>query len=54
MLGLRTDRPTPVDGNFHATIDGLATAGLVEFADGFARPTRRGMDLHNQVALAIL
>ena len=32
----------------------LAAAGLIEQAGGRVAPTRRGMDLHNQIALAVL
>jgi hypothetical protein len=29
-------------------------AGLVARSDGRVTPTRRGLDLHNQIALAVL
>jgi hypothetical protein len=32
----------------------LAAAGLVNWVAGRVIPTRRGMDLHNQIALAVL
>jgi oxygen-independent coproporphyrinogen-3 oxidase len=54
MLGLRTDSWTPVPGPLRGAIAGLADAALVEFDGERARPTIRGMDLHNQIALAVL
>jgi hypothetical protein len=32
----------------------LQRAGLIRRVDGRVVPTRRGMDLHNQIALAVL
>jgi oxygen-independent coproporphyrinogen-3 oxidase len=54
MLGLRTDSWTPVPDRLRAAIEGVSEAALVEFDGQRARPTVRGMDLHNQIALAVL
>jgi putative oxygen-independent coproporphyrinogen III oxidase len=54
MLGLRTAEGMVAPTGFEAELDGLVAAGLVEREDGRVRPTRRGMDLHNQIALAVL
>jgi coproporphyrinogen III oxidase-like Fe-S oxidoreductase len=54
MLGLRTtDGMTPPAG-FDAELARLQKAGLVRRVDGRVLPTRRGLDLHNQIALAVL
>jgi coproporphyrinogen III oxidase-like Fe-S oxidoreductase len=54
MLGLRTaDGTTPPEG-FQSELDLLAGAGLIQAVNGRVAPTRRGMDLHNQIALAVL
>jgi putative oxygen-independent coproporphyrinogen III oxidase len=54
MLGLRTaDGMAPPQG-FDAELDALAAGGLIARVDGRIVPTRRGMDLHNQIALAVL
>jgi oxygen-independent coproporphyrinogen-3 oxidase len=54
MLGLRTvEGMTPPEG-FDDELGRLRTAGLVEQKDGRVVPTRRGLDLHNQIALAVL
>jgi oxygen-independent coproporphyrinogen-3 oxidase len=54
MLGLRTaDGMTPPPG-FDSELAQLASAGLIARADGRIVPTRRGMDMHNQIALAVL
>jgi oxygen-independent coproporphyrinogen-3 oxidase len=54
MLGLRTaEGAAPPDG-FQSELDLLAGAGLIQSANGRVAPTRRGMDLHNQIALAVL
>src|SRR2546427_3796880 len=54
MLGLRTvDRaavPPGVDGEARR----LRADGLIRRIDGRVVPTRRGLDLHNQIALAVL
>jgi oxygen-independent coproporphyrinogen-3 oxidase len=54
MLGLRTaDGMTPPSG-FGPELDELVAGGLIARAGGRVVPTRRGMDLHNQIALAVL
>jgi oxygen-independent coproporphyrinogen-3 oxidase len=54
MLGLRTaDGMAPPPG-FDDDLARLAAAGLVNWVAGRVIPTRRGMDLHNQIALAVL
>jgi hypothetical protein len=37
-----------------AELGELMAGGLIERVDGRIVPTRRGMDLHNQIALAVL
>ena len=54
MLGLRTAEGVAVPAGFEAELDRLAQDGLVTLVDGRVVPTRRGMDLHNQIALAVL
>ena len=54
MLGLRTAEGMSAPPGFQAELDQLAAAGLIEREDGRVAPTRRGMDLHNQIALAVL
>ena len=54
MLGLRTAEGITRPFGFDAELDGLASAGLISAVDGRLVPTRRGMDLHNQIALAVL
>ncbi len=54
MLGLRTAEGTPATPGFEAELEGLEAGGLVERSGGRFVPTRRGMDLHNQIALAVL
>ena len=39
---------------FESELAMLAQAGLIERSNGRVTPTRRGMDLHNQIALAVL
>jgi hypothetical protein len=39
---------------FDDALDHLNRAGLIERAGGRVVPTRRGLDLHNQIALAVL
>jgi oxygen-independent coproporphyrinogen-3 oxidase len=54
MLGLRTTIGIlPPDG-FAESLAELEAAGLVEWAGDLIRPTQRGLDLHNQIALAVL
>ncbi len=54
MLGLRTAEGAAVPGGFDSELAQLAQAGLIERSNGRVTPTRRGMDLHNQIALAVL
>ena len=54
MLGLRTAGGIAAPAGFDQELATLALAGLIERADGRVMPTRRGMDLHNQIALAVL
>jgi coproporphyrinogen III oxidase-like Fe-S oxidoreductase len=54
MLGLRTAEGMIVPAGFDDELMRLEKAGLVQRSNGRIRPTRRGMDLHNQIALAVL
>ena len=54
MLGLRTADGMTAPAGFDSELGGLVKAGLVERRQGRVIPTRRGMDLHNQIALAVL
>jgi oxygen-independent coproporphyrinogen-3 oxidase len=54
MLGLRTAEGTAAPAGFDAELATLQKSGLVLRTDGRVVPTRRGMDLHNQIALAVL
>jgi oxygen-independent coproporphyrinogen-3 oxidase len=54
MLGLRTTNGAAVPPGFDDELARLEKAGLVRRVDGRVVPTRRGMDLHNQIALAVL
>jgi coproporphyrinogen III oxidase-like Fe-S oxidoreductase len=54
MLGLRTARGLTPPPGFDEELGRLRRDGLVEKIDGRVVPTRRGMDLHNQIALAVL
>jgi oxygen-independent coproporphyrinogen-3 oxidase len=54
MLGLRTRNGLTPPAGFDAELRELERSGLVERLGGLVRPTRRGLDLHNQVALAVL
>jgi coproporphyrinogen III oxidase-like Fe-S oxidoreductase len=54
MLGLRTAAGTAEHPGFESELAELARAGLIVREGGRVRPTRRGMDLHNQIALAVL
>jgi len=54
MLGLRTIEGMAPPAGFEVELDGLARAGLVQRIGGRVAPTRRGLDLHNQIALAVL
>jgi hypothetical protein len=54
MLGLRTVDGAAVPPGFDGELGRLQRAGLVRRIDGRVVPTRRGLDLHNQIALAVL
>src|SRR5438874_3141932 len=54
MLGLRTVDGTAVPPGFDGELGRLQRDGLVRRIDGRVVPTRRGLDLHNQIALAVL
>jgi oxygen-independent coproporphyrinogen-3 oxidase len=54
MLGLRTVEGMNPPPGFEAELRQLKEAGLVEGVEGRVLPTRRGLDLHNQIALAVL
>jgi putative oxygen-independent coproporphyrinogen III oxidase len=54
MLGLRTADGMVAPSGFDAELSRLQRAGLIRRIDGRIAPTRRGMDLHNQIALAVL
>jgi putative oxygen-independent coproporphyrinogen III oxidase len=54
MLGLRTAAGITAPAGFDDELSRLQKAGLVRRIDGRIVPTRRGLDLHNQIALAVL
>jgi oxygen-independent coproporphyrinogen-3 oxidase len=54
MLGLRTADGMTAPAGFDGELARLQKAGLVRRVDGRVLPTRRGLDLHNQIALAVL
>ena len=54
MLGLRTVEGMAAPAGFDDELERLKRAGLIERAGGRVVPTRRGLDLHNQIALAVL
>jgi oxygen-independent coproporphyrinogen-3 oxidase len=54
MLGLRTIEGMAPPAGFDRELAELAAAGLIRREDGRVLPTRRGMDMHNQIALAVL
>jgi oxygen-independent coproporphyrinogen-3 oxidase len=54
MLGLRTAEGVAAPAGFDGELTHLQRDGLVERIDGRVVPTRRGLDLHNQIALAVL
>jgi oxygen-independent coproporphyrinogen III oxidase len=54
MLGLRTAEGMTAPAGFDGELSRLQKAGLVRRVDGRVVPTRRGLDLHNQIALAVL
>ena len=54
MLGLRTADGVAAPAGFERELAELEAGGLVTRSDGRVAPTRRGMDLHNQIALSVL
>ena len=54
MLGLRTADGMAAPPGFERELAELQAGGLVARIDGRVAPTRRGMDLHNQIALSVL
>ena len=54
MLGLRTADGMLPPAGFDDELSKLERAGLVQRLNGRVVPTRRGLDLHNQIALAVL
>ncbi|HSS61188.1 MAG TPA: radical SAM family heme chaperone HemW [Candidatus Limnocylindrales bacterium] len=54
MLGLRTAKGMTPPPGFETELSKLRRDGLVRRVDGRIVPTRRGLDLHNQIALAVL
>ena len=54
MLGLRTVGGLKPPAGFEEALEGLRRGGLVERRGDLVAPTRRGLDLHNQIALAVL
>ena len=54
VLGLRTTDGMDAPLGFDSELDELVQAGLIERRGARIVPTRRGMDLHNQVALVVL
>ena len=54
MLGLRTTDGMSAPPGFDSELARLQKAGLVQRVEGRIMPTRRGLDLHNQIALAVL
>ena len=54
MLGLRTTDGLATPAGFDQELAGLVAGGLVARIYGRVAPTRRGMDLHNQIALSVL
>jgi putative oxygen-independent coproporphyrinogen III oxidase len=54
MLGLRTAEGMAPPEGFEMELGELVAAGLIQRRDGRVMPTRRGLDLHNQIALVVL
>ena len=54
MLGLRTTAGLEPPAGFEAALGALEEAGLVARSGGRYAPTRRGLDLHNRIALEVL
>jgi oxygen-independent coproporphyrinogen-3 oxidase len=54
MLGLRTAEGMAPPEGFDRELGELIETGLIERRNGRVVPTRRGLDLHNQLALVVL
>ena len=54
MLGLRTVDGMQAPAGFESELDQLVRDGLIERRADRVAPTRRGLDLHNQIALVVL
>lgn len=54
MLGLRTTAGLEPPAGFELELEEMLGAGLVERHGPVWAPTRRGLDLHNQIALTVL
>ena len=54
MLGLRTAEGMAPPAGFDDELTKLQREGLIQRMNGRIVPTRRGLDLHNQIALAVL
>jgi coproporphyrinogen III oxidase-like Fe-S oxidoreductase len=54
MLGLRTVAGMKAPDGFDRELDELLKADLIERKGDRVVPTRRGMDLHNQIAMVVL
>jgi hypothetical protein len=54
MMGLRTADGITAPGGFDPEIAQLLEAGLAVREGSVVRPTDRGLDLHNQIALTVL
>lgn len=54
MLGLRTAEGMAPPEGFDSELHQLIEKGLIERRNGRVLPTRRGLDLHNQIALVVL
>jgi hypothetical protein len=51
---LRTVDGMDAPPGFEPELDQLIRDGLIERRNGRVAPTRRGLDLHNQIALVVL
>jgi oxygen-independent coproporphyrinogen-3 oxidase len=54
MLGLRTASGMAAPAGFDNELDELVRGGLIERRGDLVVPTRRGLDLHNQIAMVVL
>ena len=54
MLGLRTVDGMTAPPGFEPELGQLVRDGLIERSGDRVTPTRRGLDLHNQIALVVL